>query len=147
MEKKAELQQDLEIIIQPRQQSGSWQLISAGVNREECANQGLIQKKRLRMPKFARASLPMIFALQDARDSFVGCAEFEFAWIVFFWQQLLALCGCVRVFSNVWRSWRFEERCTAVLFRLVMVMSVYAAAAQTLGEDGRLGRPGDFRKT
>ena len=61
-----------------------------------------------------------------AGDSFVGCAEFQFA--CFFHGRKIGLTTVVVSdrFCKVQRSWRSEERCTAVLFGSVFVMAVFA---------------------
>ena len=62
-----------------------------------------------------------------AGDSFVGCGEFELD--CFFWVGTkfgLNTLVVSDLFCKIQRSWRFEERCTAVLCGSAFVMAVSA---------------------
>ena len=100
---------------------GSWRLISANVYGDSSANVDQIVKMLL-SPEFARAHFAFDFALQETRSWYVLNLSLPFC---FFFKVTTP--RCFRPFCKIQRSWRSEERCTAVLFGSVFVMAVYYA--------------------
>ena len=58
------------------------------------------------------------------RDKILGCSQPGVAWVCVLWW--LATLLVWDQFFKIKRLWRFEERCTAVLFGTTVVMAVYA---------------------
>ena len=94
-------------------QAGAWQLISVSVNRQ-CSSDIWVIAEKLHEP--ARRVLGMSLTW-----SCLGYACYGLATLMVSDQ-----------FFKIKGSWRFEERCTAVLFGTTLVMAVYAV---DFGED------------
>ena len=93
---------------------GSWQLITANINKESAVDVDHTVT-RLLSPEFVRADLPVILALQETR-SWDG-EEVHVPGLVVY-ENVSGLTTLIVPDSlcNVQRTWRSEERCAAVLF-------------------------------
>ena len=109
-------------------QAGAWQLISVNINRQCSANVSVIVEKKLLTLACTRAHLPFIFFIQETRSWDVLNLKL-LGYVCYgsnFGLATLMVCGSVFFFFKIKRSWRFEERCTAVPFGAVLVMAVNA---------------------
>ena len=112
-----------------KDQAGVWQLISVNIKCQSSAAIFVIVEKLL-TPVCTRAHLPVIFSIQETRSWDVP--YLELLWYVCYGGKFgLATLMVSHQFFKIQRSWRFEERCTAVLFGVVLVMAVYALDCKT----------------
>ena len=108
----------------PKDQAGAWQLISVNINRECSSDISVIAEKLLELVR-TRAHLLVIFSIQETRSWDVPNLELP-GYVCFGSKFWLATLLVSEQFCKIRRSWRFEERCTAVLFGTTLVMAVYA---------------------
>ena len=102
----------------------AWQLIAVNIKRQTSADIKVIKEKLLGLDH-TRKRIPTILSLQETKSwnvpnlelpGCVGCgSKLGFATLL-----------VSKQFCTVKRSWKSEERCTAILFGTTMVMAVYA---------------------
>ena len=98
-------------------------MISANINNEKSSHVEMIAQRLLK--NSARPSAPCIFALQETRFWDTPTLTLP-GFVIYGSPSGLATLLVSDRFFKIKRSWCAEERCTAVLFGSVMVMSVYA---------------------
>ena len=104
---------------------GPGSLLGANVDKHVSATVDLVVKRSLN-PDFARAHLPVIFALQETRSWDVQNLSPHRVCPLSGSKPRPTTLVVPDRFGKTQRSWRSEERCIVVLFGSVMVMSVYA---------------------
>ena len=104
--------------------AGTWQLISVNVNRGTSADVNETVTRLLKL-HCARTHLPVVFVLHETRSWDVPNPKLH-GYACFGSQFGLATLVVSDRFFKIERSWRTEERCTALLFGSVLVMAVYA---------------------
>ena len=143
----------------PKDQAGGWQLISVDINRQCSSAISLIVEKLL-TPVCAHAHLPVIFSVQETRSWNVPELKLP-GHLCYGGKMVLATLVVSDQFFKMKRSWRFEERCTAVLFGAVFVMTVRAPDCKKdldvhetfiktvtkISWEGRRGEANDFYNT
>ena len=98
-------------------------MISANINNEQSSHVEIIAQRLLKYS--TQPDAPCILALQETRFWDTPCLTLP-GFVIYGRPFGLATLLVSDRFFKIKRSWCTEERCTAVLFGSVMVMSVYA---------------------
>ena len=115
----------------PKDQACAWQLISVNINRQ-CSSVISVIVENLLTPVCAHAHRPVIFPIQETRSWNVP--ELKLPGHVCYGSKMgLATLVVSDQFFKIKRSWRFEERCTAVLFGAVFYDRVCSGLQERFG--------------
>ena len=101
----------------------TWQLISVNINRPRSSDISVI-KEKLFCPAHARA-LSAILSIQETYSWDVPNLGLP-GYVCYGSKSGFASLLVSEQFCTVKRSWKFAERCTAILFGTTLVMAAYA---------------------
>ena len=102
----------------------AWQLISVNINRQTSADIKVIKEKLLGLDH-TRKRTPSILSVQETKSWDVPNLELS-GFVCYGSIPGFATLLDSEQFCTVKRSWKSEERCTAILFGTTMVMAVCA---------------------
>ena len=135
--------------------TNTWQLISVNINRQRSSDISVIKEKLLG-PARVHAHVPVIFSIQETKSwdvtnlKLLGyvCHVIKFGFATLLVSKQL---------GTTERSWRHEERCTAVLFGTTLMVAYASDSSKSMGmyeavissvlgvlREGRRGAARDF---